>query len=116
MARLNDPENFIGRVDYAAAVIIAGSVTTREFDTCFENGDQAAVAAALMRRAENNPKLAEGMFRYIVKELAVEAHKQLNGRDLADAARELRDASSERLQASMGTLSQQVADAAARTR
>lgn len=66
MSRLNDPENFAGRVSYAAKVISAGRRTDgRAFDNCFENRDGDIVAVALMRRAEKNPKLAANIFRFI---------------------------------------------------
>lgn len=39
MSRLNDPENFRGRVNYAAQVIAYGRRPTRAFDNCFENYD-----------------------------------------------------------------------------
>ena len=65
MSRLNDPENFSGRVNYAAAVISNGRSTSRAFDNCFENFDGDEVVAILLRRAEKNAKLAVNMPRYL---------------------------------------------------
>lgn len=88
MSALNRPDNFAGRVDYAAAVIAAGRSTTRSFDNCFENSDGDAVAAALVRRSKNNPKLAANLWRYICRQTAEAAAHQLEGKNLpAEAAR-----------------------------
>ncbi len=57
MPSVYDPENFIGRVNYAAQCFVRKSTGTRHFDTCFEMADGDAVVAALIRRAEKNPKL-----------------------------------------------------------
>jgi len=65
MSRLNDPENFSGRVNYAAAVISNGRSTSRAFDNCFENFDGDEVVTILLRRAEKNAKLAANLPRYI---------------------------------------------------
>ena len=51
MSRLNDPENFRGRVNYAAKVIAYGRRPTRAFDNCFENYDGDEVATAILRRS-----------------------------------------------------------------
>lgn len=90
MSSLNDPDNFIGRVNYAAAAISAGRRPTRSFDNCFENWDGDAVAAALMRRAEKNEKLREKLPRYINIDMATKSHADYAGRDLKKVSRELR--------------------------
>lgn len=92
MSRLNDLENFAGRVDYAASVISKGRSTSRTFDNCFENYDGDAVAAALVRRSQKNEKLKANLFRYINQQTATEAYERLAGRNLTEAARELREA------------------------
>ena len=58
MSRLNDPENFRGRVNYAAKVIAYGRSPTRAFDNCFENYDGNEVATAILRRSRKNARLA----------------------------------------------------------
>jgi len=90
MGRINDPENFAGRVNYAAKVISEGRNNTRTFDNCFENHDGDEVAAALVRRAEKNPRLAANLFRYLSKDRALEAAERLKGKDLKEEARKSR--------------------------
>lgn len=90
MPSLNDPENFAGRVNFAAFVITQGRRTSRSFDNCFENYDGDAVAAALVRRARKNERLAANLFRYISERTALEAEERLAGQKLATAAREMR--------------------------
>lgn len=89
MSNLNKLENFAGRVNYAAAVISRGGSTSRAFDNCFENYDGDAVAAALVRRAERNEKLAGNLYRYIGRESSQEAAAKYQGRNLAEVSREL---------------------------
>jgi hypothetical protein len=93
VSRLNDPENFAGRVNFAAFIIMQGRPTSRSFDNCFENNDGDAVAAALVRRARTNERLAVNLFRYISEGTATEAAKRLEGQKLATAARAMRAAS-----------------------
>lgn len=90
MPSLNDPENFAGRVNFAAFVIMQGRRTSRSFDNCFENNDGDAVAAALVRRARTNERLAANLFRYISKDTATAAAEALEGQKLAMAARAMR--------------------------
>lgn len=90
MSALNNPDNFAGRVNYAAAVISAGRRTSRAFDNCFENSDGDAVCAALIRRAAKNEKLAANLWRYVCRHSAEEAAARLQGRDLKAAAAESR--------------------------
>lgn len=52
--------------------------------------DGDAVAAALVRRAENNPRLAANLYRYIGEAGAKEAATRLAGQKLATAARAMR--------------------------
>lgn len=86
MSALNNPDNFAGRVNYAAKVISSGRPTSRAFDNCFENYDGDEVAAALVRRAEKNPRLAANLFRYINQQTATEAADRLEGKNLAKEA------------------------------
>jgi hypothetical protein len=65
MSRLNDPENFRGRVAYAAKVIAYGRSPTRAFDDCFENYDGDEVATAILRRSRKNARLAANLQRYL---------------------------------------------------
>jgi hypothetical protein len=65
MSRLNDPENFRGRVKYAAQVIACGRRPTRAFDNCFENYDGDEVATAILRRSKKNTRLAANLHRYL---------------------------------------------------
>jgi hypothetical protein len=90
MSSLNHPDHFSRRVNFAAAVISAGRRTTRNFDNCFENYDGDAVCAALIRRAERNPKIAANIWRYLHRATAEAAAEKLAGRNLAEAAAELR--------------------------
>lgn len=93
MPRINDPENFAGRVNLAALIISQGRQTSRSFDGCFENFDGDAVATALYRRAKRSPesKLALNLWRYLgrdsVEPLALDNAHRTN---LAQWARELR--------------------------
>lgn len=65
MSRLNDPDNFRGRVNYAAKVIAYGQSPTRAFDNCFENYDGDEVATVIVRRARKNRRLAANLHRYL---------------------------------------------------
>lgn len=88
-----DTENFAGRVKLAASYILQGRRTTRTFDTCFEMHDGDVVAAALYRRAENNPKLAEALPRYLNADLRAETVAKFAGiptRELPEEARRTR--------------------------
>jgi hypothetical protein len=89
--RINDPENFTGRVNYAALVIANRRGTTRTFDGCFENNDGDAVCAALVRRAQKNPALRENLPRYINGESIEKARDTLaSGVNLSEMARKMR--------------------------
>ena len=90
MPSVYDKENFQGRVNHAAAVIMRRGETTRHFDTCFERDDGDAVAAALIRRAEQNATLAENLPRYVNMATARAAAEELKGKNLAEAARKMR--------------------------
>lgn len=93
MSRLNNPENFRGRVDYAAKVITYGGTPTRAFDNCFENYDGDEVTAAVLRRARKNNRLAANLHRYLDMAVAEAAAERLAGvptRKLADLARQTR--------------------------
>lgn len=65
MSRLNDPENFSGRVNYACAVIASGRSASRALDNCFENHDGDQVAIAVYRRSLKNPKIAKNLSVYL---------------------------------------------------
>jgi hypothetical protein len=99
MPSLNDPENFAGRVNFAAFIITQGRRTSRSFDNCFENNDGDAVVAALVRRARTNERLAGSLFRYINEASATATAARLEGQKLATAARAMRAASKARFTA-----------------
>ena len=91
MASLNDPNNFAGRVRYAASVIATGKNTSRAFDNCFENDDGDEVSVALTR--SQNPRIAANLYRYLNREVVAEAVARLANvpnRKLGEAARESR--------------------------
>lgn len=91
MSALNRPDNFAGRVNYAAKVIVSGRPSTRAFDNCFENYDGDVVSAALVRRAERNKRLAENLPRYLNTELALKAFERFKGLNLTEEARKARE-------------------------
>ena len=87
------PDNFAGRVNHAVRVMLAGQRTNRTFDTCFEMYDGAAVAVAIARRAEKNPRLQAAIPRYLCPHaLADSVARMANRKCLATVARELREA------------------------
>jgi hypothetical protein len=90
MGCVYEPDNFAGRVAYAAAVISRGGRTSRTFDTCFEMYDGEAVAVALLRRAERSPKIAANLFRYVCEKSTTEAAARLVGKNMTEHARRLR--------------------------
>lgn len=93
MSRLNDPENFQGRVNYAAKVIAYGHRPTRAFDNCFENYDGDEVATVIVRRARKNRRLAANLHRYLgiaSIEAAAQRLADVPTRKLPDVARETR--------------------------
>lgn len=95
MFSVYDPDNFMGRVNFAASYISAGRPTTRSFDTCFEMNDGDAVATALYRRVQKNPntKLAQNIWRYLTENTVVPtALENAHRTDLSAWSRELRAA------------------------
>ena len=93
MASVYDPENFSGRVNYAAQVISRGGAQTSHFDTCFEMNDGDVVAAAIYRRSLKNPRLAKNLSRYLRLESIQQANdrvKHVPTRRLATAAAQAR--------------------------
>lgn len=93
MSRLNDPENFRGRVNYAAHVIAYGRRPTRAFDNCFENYDGDEVATAILRRSKKNARLAANLHRYLSMasiEAAADRLAEVPTRDLPEVARRAR--------------------------
>ncbi len=101
-----DENAFSERVNLAAAYIAAGRSTTRTFDTCFEMHDGAAVAAALLRRAEKNPQgnLARNLFKFLSESVVrqdAEALAHVPTRDLPRAAAEIRAKAREEFEAFM---------------
>lgn len=93
MSRLNDPENFRGRVNYAAKVIAYGHRPTRAFDNCFENYDGDEVATAILRRSRKNARLASNLQRYLSLasiEAAAERLADVPTRKLPEVARQTR--------------------------
>lgn len=94
MSRLNDPENFRGRVNYAAKVIAYGHRPTRAFDNCFENYDGDEVATIIVRRARKNGRLAANLHRYLSItsiEAAAERLADIPTRKLPELARQTRE-------------------------
>lgn len=82
---------FEDRVNYAASCIVRGHTNGRHFDTCFEMGDGAYVAAALVRRTVKNPDsmLAAKLFSVVNRDSAMqsyEATKHLTRKQLKEAA------------------------------
>lgn len=104
MTSINNPDNFAGRIDFAAAYIAAGRNTSRSFDSCFENDDGDAVVTALYRRAQAKPtgRLAANLWRYLARE-SVErtATENAHRTDLAAWAAELRAQGRAQFQAMM---------------
>lgn len=93
MSRLNDPENFRGRVNYAAQVIAYGRRPTRAFDNCFENYDGNEVATVMLRRSKKNARLAANLHRYLNMasiEAAADRLADVPTRELPDVARQTR--------------------------
>lgn len=93
MSRLNDPENFRGRVAYAAKVIAYGRRPTRAFDNCFENYDGDEVATAILRRSRKSVHLSANLHRYLSLasiKVAAERLADVPTRKLPDAARQSR--------------------------
>lgn len=111
MPSVYDPDNFAGRVSYAAFCIINNRPVTRSFDTCFEMYDGAAVSAALVRRAASNPRLAANLPRYLRAEDAEACAKRFEGQQLAAAARQLRAAAQAAHAAWMASLQANEAEA-----
>ena len=93
MSRLNDPENFRGRVNYAAKVIAYGRSPTRAFDNCFENYDGDEVATVILRRSRKNARLAANLQRYLILSSIEDAAERLADvptRRLPEVARQTR--------------------------
>ena len=93
MSRLNDPENFRGRVNYAAKVIAYGRRPTRAFDNCFENHDGDEVATVILRRSRKNARLAANLQRYLSLssiEAAADRLAEVPTRKLPEVARQTR--------------------------
>lgn len=93
MSRLNDPDNFRGRVNYAAKVIAYGHSPTRAFDNCFENYDGDEIAKVIVRRARKNRRLAANLHRYLSItsiEAAAARLADVPTRKLPDVARKTR--------------------------
>lgn len=84
---------FQRRVDFACSVIASKGERTRRFSSCFENGDGAAVVAAIVRRASQNPQIAENMPRYLCADYISESEAIHADKDLAAWAKELREGS-----------------------
>lgn len=66
-------------------------------------GDQ--VAAALVRRAASNPRLAANLWRYVCRETAEAAAARMAGKNLAEEARRARAESAARFAAFMASRS-----------
>lgn len=93
MSRLNDPDNFHGRVNYAAQVISYGRRPTRAFDNCFENYDGDEVATVILRRSKKNARLAANLHRHLSMasiEAAADRLADVPTRALSEVARQTR--------------------------
>jgi hypothetical protein len=115
MSRLNDPKNFSGRVAYAAATIAAGRPTSRAFDNCFENSDGDEVSTIVYRRSRRNPKIAANIWRYLDREVVIEAATRLSHvqtRDMPRVAAESRARREREFQESMTRQQQRSEDRA----
>lgn len=98
MSALNRPENFAGRVAYAAKVIAGAREPTRAFDNCFENHDGAEVAVMVYRRSLKNPRIARNIWRYLSQShlmMSVEKLAHVATRDMAAQAARTRAARAE---------------------
>lgn len=93
-----NPDNFLGRVNYAQACLLNKRTGTRPFDTCFEMGDGKAVVTSLVRRSNKNelPKKAitdnlgaNSIFPYDWLETA-ENYKDVKSHGIKKLAEELR--------------------------
>ncbi|WP_201841349.1 hypothetical protein [Microvirga zambiensis] len=87
------PQSFAARVRYAADLIASGARPCRAFDSCFENYDSDALAAALIREAATNRDLAQNLGRYINRaraEEAAERWQHLSDEELKRLAARLR--------------------------
>lgn len=89
MDPLNRPDNFLGRVAFAVSMIANNREDCRDLDSCFENSDGPAVAAALIRQAETNPRLRRNLPNYLRLQDAEKCAERFRGQDLADVARTL---------------------------
>ena len=94
----NSVANFKARVQFAAARISSGHPGSRNFSSCFEYGDGDYVIAALVRRtdARTDTKLAKNIWRYLARDSAEPAARDLGSiadADLAAAAVAYRAAS-----------------------
>jgi hypothetical protein len=67
------PQSFQARVNYAIDIIVRKAPACRTFDACFENWDGDVVAAAILRRAEHDPVLAENYGLYLSRKLGEQA-------------------------------------------
>src|SRR5258708_33807453 len=61
------PDSFQQRVNYAAQCILDQDTRSREFASCFEMHDGDVVAAALVRRAQQNAELYAAMVLWQTK-------------------------------------------------
>jgi len=92
------PENFEQRVDYAAQCIRTQNTRSREFDSCFEFYDGDLVAAAIVRRCEQDRDLhaalanwqSRGRSSELPADWLAAAEKFKSIRNLANKARRVR--------------------------
>lgn len=87
------PDDFAGRVAFAARVISSGDRTSRRFDGCFEMNDGDAVAVALFRRTRARPDtaLARNIWRYLDRQSVQDAAAALRLEDdLGNVAQQMR--------------------------
>lgn len=66
------------RVRFAVGVILRGTPTTRDFDSCFEMGDGDRIAATVYARALKNPRLMAALPKYLDMDSARGAHARIH--------------------------------------
>lgn len=93
MTNIYNPDNFAGRVEFAAKYISSGAETNRRFDGCFEMNDGDAVALAILQRVMKRPntKLAANIWQYLSRESVEPLAIKYAGVDPAVLSKQLRN-------------------------
>lgn len=117
MTSTTDPENFAGRVNYAASCFMRGVRNSREFDSCFEMYDGKIVVTALVRRCKKNEKLRNAIAAsyggtFPLEWCAIaEDHKFCGTRCLAALAKHIREQEEIRWEKELLKWQQEIKDA-----